>query len=237
MSYCVNCGVELHEGTKRCPLCATPVINPNDLKKDTPNVSKVYSDKVVLPKKQRRRFKAFLATLIMLIPNLICPIVNFMIPSEFGFWAIYVNAASLAAWVFFVLPFLWKKTELSITILLDTLITCVSLYIVSTRFKPNDWYFKVALPIVLLYASQISLYLVWIKYKKRDWPKQAIAILILIAVHTVEFELIITKYLYKIPSFIMSLVVGLSCLVFIVFFVMVLRHKNLRTWITRKFFI
>ena len=28
MSYCVNCGVELADSEKRCPLCDTEVINP-----------------------------------------------------------------------------------------------------------------------------------------------------------------------------------------------------------------
>lgn len=237
MSYCVNCGVELEEGTKRCPLCATPVINPNELKKGKPQVSKVYSEKIVLPKKQRRRFSAFIVTLIMLIPNLVCPLVNLLIPSEFGFWAIYVNAASLALWAFFVLPFLWKKTEMSVTILLDTVISCVSLYLVSLMFESNGWYFKVALPMILLFASQISLYIVWMRRKKRDWPKKAIAILILIALMACEFELLLSKYINGSFSFIFSLVVGISCAIFIVFFVMVLRHKNLRTWISRKFFI
>lgn len=31
MSYCVNCGVKLDPSLKRCPLCNTPVVNPNDL--------------------------------------------------------------------------------------------------------------------------------------------------------------------------------------------------------------
>ena len=31
MSYCVNCGVELDPSLKKCPLCNTPVINPNEL--------------------------------------------------------------------------------------------------------------------------------------------------------------------------------------------------------------
>ena len=33
MSYCVNCGVELEPSLKKCPLCNTPVINPNELQK------------------------------------------------------------------------------------------------------------------------------------------------------------------------------------------------------------
>ena len=31
MSYCVNCGVELESSLVSCPLCNTPVINPNEL--------------------------------------------------------------------------------------------------------------------------------------------------------------------------------------------------------------
>ena len=33
MSYCVNCGVELDADLQNCPLCNTPVINPNELRK------------------------------------------------------------------------------------------------------------------------------------------------------------------------------------------------------------
>ena len=29
MSYCVNCGVELDKTCSKCPLCNTPVYNPN----------------------------------------------------------------------------------------------------------------------------------------------------------------------------------------------------------------
>ena len=31
MSYCVQCGVKLEHSLKKCPLCQTPVINPNEL--------------------------------------------------------------------------------------------------------------------------------------------------------------------------------------------------------------
>ena len=30
MSYCVNCGVRLDASLKKCPLCNTPVIHPNE---------------------------------------------------------------------------------------------------------------------------------------------------------------------------------------------------------------
>ena len=31
MSYCVECGVKLEQSLKICPLCQTPVVNPNEL--------------------------------------------------------------------------------------------------------------------------------------------------------------------------------------------------------------
>ena len=37
MSYCVNCGVELTESANSCPLCDTPVINPNILNAKRPD--------------------------------------------------------------------------------------------------------------------------------------------------------------------------------------------------------
>ena len=37
MSYCVNCGVELSQNEKKCPLCGTEVYHPNQkvIKADT----------------------------------------------------------------------------------------------------------------------------------------------------------------------------------------------------------
>ena len=33
MSYCVNCGVELDASLEVCPLCNTPVLNPNEIER------------------------------------------------------------------------------------------------------------------------------------------------------------------------------------------------------------
>ena len=43
MSYCVNCGVELEKGAKKCPLCGTEVINPNEINEERIHSYPVYS--------------------------------------------------------------------------------------------------------------------------------------------------------------------------------------------------
>ena len=37
MSYCVNCGVELDPSLTSCPLCNTPVVNPNETNTEKPD--------------------------------------------------------------------------------------------------------------------------------------------------------------------------------------------------------
>lgn len=234
MSYCVNCGVELELGAKRCPLCAVPVINPYD----NQSHNRAYPEKVVLPPKVRRRYSAILISLIMLIPNIICSIVNYFFTFDtIGAWSLYVNIPSILVWVFFVLPFIWRRSEVFITILIDTIVSCVCLYIISLITTPGDWFLKVALPFVLLFAAELSVLILWTKNKKRDWPILSIAILVLIILCSLELELLITRYLTQSFSVVISLIVGLSCLSLIVFFIAVSKNKRLRAWLSRKFFI
>ena len=234
MSYCVNCGVELEKGAKRCPLCAAPVINPFE----DGNISRAYPEKVVLPPKVRRRYAALLLSFVMIIPNIICPLVDHVFTQgAFRGWSLYVNIASILIWVFFVLPFLWKKAEVFITILIDTLVTCTCLYVISMKTTPGDWFFKVALPFVLMLAAELAVLILWARHRKRDWPYLSIAILILIMVCSFQFELLLSKYLTASFSFVVSSVIGLSSLMFIIFFVFVSKNKRLRAWLSRKFFI
>ena len=62
MSYCVNCGVELEKSIRKCPLCNTPVINPNDLAKlKEINLSNFNTEKVN-NMKNRKHKKIFYKT-------------------------------------------------------------------------------------------------------------------------------------------------------------------------------
>ena len=78
MSYCVNCGVELDKSLKQCPLCSTPVINPNDVAvEETVTTYPVeHMEKIV---KKLRLISANLVTAIFLTGLLLCPLCNFVI--------------------------------------------------------------------------------------------------------------------------------------------------------------
>ena len=48
--YCVKCGVRLPEGSEQCPLCQTPVWDPEGSEPAAPT----FSDRYPVPPKSRR---------------------------------------------------------------------------------------------------------------------------------------------------------------------------------------
>ena len=71
MSYCVNCGVELDETLRRCPLCGTEVINPNQRSAPDPAARPFPSKVEQLERRAVRRFFTVMATLMLLIPPVV----------------------------------------------------------------------------------------------------------------------------------------------------------------------
>ncbi len=88
MSYCVHCGVELDASASRCALCGTPVLDPNALQ-PLPQEPTPFAETPYVPKHMRRRFVAYLITVIMLIPNIVCSLANAIFYAD-GFWSFYI---------------------------------------------------------------------------------------------------------------------------------------------------
>lgn len=71
MSYCVNCGVELADSERRCPLCHTEVHNPRQpydrkIPKPFPNRLDLFEPE------DNRGFAAAITTLLLALPAAIC---------------------------------------------------------------------------------------------------------------------------------------------------------------------
>ena len=107
MSYCVNCGVELDDSAKKCALCGTAIINPAKAENKAETVNAPFSEQVYIPKTVKARFIAGLISLIMLVPNMACLLVNILLfPGNL--WSAHIMSLSALLWVIFVLP-LFKK--------------------------------------------------------------------------------------------------------------------------------
>lgn len=235
MSYCVNCGVELDDSAKKCALCSTPVINPNAAVSPE-DVIPPFPNKFIIPKGVRVRYGAFITSMVILIPNIVCLLINLMF--NFGYlWATYINATSVLIWLLFVFPFLIKNPKSYFLVPVDA----VGVFLYTAVFYAvkhgSGWLFELALPLILVVAAFSISVAEWIKHKKLDWPILVTSLLIQLSVLSFAVELVF-RYYYKISLIpIVAIIITACCLALIAFFISVQKNKRLRAWLSRKFFI
>ncbi len=232
MSYCVNCGVELDDSAEKCALCNTEVINPNG---NNPDAVKPFPEKVMIPKTVRRRYAAYFASMIILIPNIVCLFIN--LTFDFGYlWAIYLNSSCGLLWLLTVFPFLLKKPKSSLIVSLDA----IGIFLYTAVFYQFEhgrgWLFKLALPVIVVLAVFVISVCEWVKNKRLDWPVLVNSILLQVSVAALAIELIIRSY-YKLSMLpLVSIIIAACCLALSIYFFCVLKNKRLRAWLSRKFF-
>ncbi len=235
MSYCVNCGVELDDSAKKCALCSTPVINPNAAVSPEDAIDP-FPVRMVIPAGVRRRYAAFIISMVFLIPNIVCLIINLLF--NFGYlWATYLNATSAIVWLLFVFPFLLKKPKSYIIIPIDAVGVILYTAVFYSVQHGESWLFKLAIPLILVVFTFVFSVVEWIKHKRLDWPMLVISILIQLSVLSFAIELLFRYYYEASLLPVISIIVSACCLALVVFFILVKTNKRLRAWLSRKFFI
>lgn len=233
MSYCVNCGVELAESTVKCPLCDTPVINPNVInmgKTDPP-----FPERIELPKATKNRYSAIIISIIMLIPNIVCVLTNLMLAPQTP-WSIYVVSSSAMAWFLLVFPFLMKKKRQYLTILVDTIATAAYIFIFYYyNSAQTGWFWKLAVPLDVGIFGIIALLVAYFS-KKRTLTKTLIAVFAALTGLNVFICAVINLYSFSVVATYITMILGVSCLIFLLFFIAAEKNYKLRAWLSRKFF-
>lgn len=234
MSYCVNCGVQLDDNTLKCPLCDTPVINPNVIN-NLGNSAPAFPERIELPKATKSKYSAIIVSIILLIPNIVCVLTNWLLsPSKP--WSIYVVSSSILVWFLFVLPFLMKKQHKYLTILLDTIATAAYIFIFYCyNSEQTGWFVKLALPLVIGIFAIIAIMTAYFS-KKRTRTKTLIAVFTALTVINVFVCGVINFYSYSVVATYITMILGISCLIFLIFFVATEKNDKLKAWLSRKFF-
>lgn len=232
MSYCVNCGVELEKSARRCPLCNTPVVNPAQPPADDPPA---YPEDIYIPKSTRSAYTSFIFTIVMVIPNIVCGVINLFYPST-GHWAVYVISVSALLWIFFILPFILKTRNPYVLLALDAAASLLFTFVMSV-FHGKAWFLTIALPAILILAALLAGMIYWLNRKKREWPSVCTGVVGLIGVMSLVFEFLISWYLIGRPIVRYSVIIVASCICLIVFFEFAGRNKRFRAWLTRRFYV
>lgn len=149
----------------------------------------------------------------------------------------YVNAASMMAWVLFVMPFLWKKRSAFALLAIDTLAVCVLLSFFPQGFQWPRWYYMVALPVILGLSALVLVWLLWLRFKKHEWPSIVTAVLLSVAGYSLYVDVLLHYFLQNRIYVKISLLIVASCLALALFFVYAKFSKRFRAYLTRKFFV
>ena len=145
MSYCVHCGVELADYETKCPLCETPVVDPNRLLAtgEPPFVDRIDTKE----KKFNKHFIVTVVSAVMLIPFVVTTIVDITLSLGMT-WSAYVLGAEALFWLWFVLPFQSSDTSPYVYCLIDGGATALYVLLIAVLEGSRAWYVPLALPII-----------------------------------------------------------------------------------------
>ncbi len=149
MSYCVNCGVELAEYIKKCPLCSTEVINPNqpyDFASSPP-----YPEYQPVPKqKLSAKLVLGIIAILFLLPVAVCMTADIAYDGVIG-WSGYVITSLFAVYTFIASALTVHGESLLLEQIFDYMAILLLLVYIEEH-SAGAWFLPLALPITVCVA-------------------------------------------------------------------------------------
>lgn len=233
MSYCVNCGVELNESSAKCPLCDTPVINPNAITNE--KAAPPFPERIEIPVTTKNRYAAIIVSILLLIPNVVCAITNLLFTPEL-LWSIYVASSSAMFWFLFVFPFIMKRKKTYLILAVDAIATAAYIFIFYYyNSAQTGWFWRVAIPLDIGVFICVGILAAFFS-KPRTKTHSAIALFTVFIVLCLYFCLVVNVYSYSVIATYITLIIGASCFILLLFLIAVEKNDRLHAWLSRKFF-
>jgi len=207
MIVCVNCGVELDEGMKVCPLCG----NDPGKKVEKETDSHIYpSDIIQLQKKENKKYLWELSGIIAFSGIAGCTVIDLLISKELK-WSLLSDVSILTAWIILTIYLFSNKRRWTIFTLL-MLTTLAALYLIDLITTGREWFFSVGLPIAV--TAFILAGIVIILYKRVNLKGLNIIASIFIAISgfCVVTEMVLDEYFKGAIDIRWSLIVSVSIL-------------------------
>ncbi len=157
--YCVKCGVKLQEGVESCPLCQTPVWNPDAAPREHS-----YPDKLPRHHREADLSGAVVFTVICVIAILVTLTVCFKLYGQLH-WGGYVVYGILLFYVVAVLPRWFPQPRGEVFVPLDH--AAAALYVLYICLKTGGhWFLSFAFPVLLASCLLSTAMICLLKYVK-----------------------------------------------------------------------
>ena len=197
MSYCVNCGVELAESEKHCPLCGVEVFNP----------AKPWQEQTVRPYPQRletivqridRRYLAGLISMLLLIPLCITVLINLLTEGAIT-WSVYVIGGIALLFCSAPLPCFFKKPRPILCVSINVAVLLLFLWTIDWMHPGANWFWPFACPLTLTAAVFLLAILFLFRTRVRRLLTRTATVLFAIGAFLVCLEVLLNLYLLRSP--------------------------------------
>lgn len=231
MSYCVNCGVELESSLQACPLCNTPVINPNERNRELS--SSPYPVNKGQVETVKRKDLGILLSVVLTAASITCLLLNLLV-FHTSLWSLLVIGICICLFVFTFPAVFYSKTPLYISLLADGLAIAVYLFLISRLTSSDVWFWQLGLPIAILLTGMMEIYTLLAKIFPFTILSGALYLFIEIPAFCVSLELLI-RHLINLPYAITwSAVVLTVCVIIDIALITILAKKRLRNEVRRR---
>lgn len=231
MSYCVHCGVELDPSLKKCPLCDTPVIDPNNIPYF--EATSPYPPKKGKVEPARRKDAAIFVSVLFLTISITCGLLNWLVFPRI-LWSLLVIGFCLVLWVICIPFIFYRKLSPYPAVLLDGLAVAFYLYLISRLTGSADWLFYLGLPIVALFTLLLEVLLALILKVNRSFFAVTLYIFSVISLSCIGIELLCRHFLGDPIRLTWSAIVLTVCVVFIIAIVTILLLPRVREEARRR---
>lgn len=234
MSYCVQCGVKLEQSLKSCPLCHTPVINPNEL--NTSNLSDgigpFATEKGEVEPMKKHDIGLWL-TLVFGSTAIACGILNLFVFNH-SYWSIPAIGACIILWLFFCPRMFFPQIPITLNLSVSA-ISIIFYQLAITLMTENDrWFFEIALPITLFLMGLVALSGICYKYVAKSLLATVLYFFMDAGILSVVIEYRVDIFLGQGFHIFWSAIVFSVCAVISIALIAILSMKRLRETVRKR---
>lgn len=232
MSYCVNCGVELDVSAKSCPLCNTPVLNPNELRKLMEAQTPFPTEKGQVEPVKRKDL-GILLSMIVLATAVICGILNALVFQD-TLWSLTVLGACVILWVFLE-PFMFHTGQsVYLSLLYDGASVVFLLYMITFLLSGDSWFYELGIPLVVLVTVVAELFALCVCRLPRSFLTVLLYFFTAAGLLCLGIEILVDRYAESGIALSWSAVVLTVCGVLDIAFITILSRSRLRKSLQRR---
>ncbi len=250
MSYCVNCGVELDASARECPLCNTPVLNPEDyggyaaLAAKLSRIPRVSSGsgketETPFPKEKgqvetvNRKDLGILLSMVVLATAATCGILNALV-FRGVLWSLTVIGACVVLWVIMIPAVIYKGQSIYVSLLYDGAAVSIYLYMLAYLTRSKGWVWGLGIPITVLVTVILELITLCIRKLPRSFLTVALYLFTATGLLCMGLEILIDRYLERDIALSWSAVVLTVCAILDITVITMLSRRHLREEMRRR---